>query len=189
MSKTSVKKESTLMYVLRLTFTLLIITSVVALALAGINQVTSPIIAAANEAKTQEAIEMVLPGGGSEIDFSDSTGLVTTVYKGESGYAVQVAPSGFDGAIDMMVGIDKAGKVIGISIISHAETPSLGAVAAENNAAGEAFRSQFAGLSGTLAVGKDGGTVDAISGATITSRAVVNGVNAALQCVGKEVRS
>jgi electron transport complex protein RnfG len=89
----------------------------------------------------------------------------------------------------MMVGIDKTGNVIGISIISHAETPSLGAVAAEDNAAGEAFRSQFAGLSGTLAVSKDGGTVDAISGATITSRAVVEGVNAALQCVAREVRS
>ena len=49
MSKTSVKTESTLMYVLRLTFTLLIITSLVAVALAGINMVTAPIIADANE--------------------------------------------------------------------------------------------------------------------------------------------
>ena len=55
---------------------------------------------------------MVLPGGGSEIAFADSTGLVATVYKGENGYAVQVAPSGFDGAIDMMVGIDNEGNVL-----------------------------------------------------------------------------
>ena len=56
MSKTSVKKESTILYVLRLTFTLLLITSLVAVALAGINQVTAPIIATSNEAKTQKAV-------------------------------------------------------------------------------------------------------------------------------------
>ena len=111
------------------------------------------------------------------------------MYASDGGWAVQVSANGFGGEVNMMVGIDKAGNVIGISIISHAETPSLGAVAAENNAAGEGFRSQFAGLSGTLAVKKDGGTVDAISGATITSRAVVEGVNAALRCVAKEVQS
>ena len=177
------KTQSTALYVLRLALTLLAITAVVAAALAGVNALTAPIIAAANEAKTQEAIEMVLPGGGSEIDFSDSTGLVTTVYKGESGYAVQVAPSGFDGAIDMMVGIDNEGNVLGISIINHTETAGLGAVAAAKTSAGEAFRGQFVGASGTLSVTKDGGTIDAITGATITSRAVTAGVNAALECV------
>ena len=183
------KKSSNTVFIIRLALTLLIICTVVAALLAAVNSYTAPIIAKQKEEKTRLAIEAVLPGGGEEVEFEDDTGMVTALYASGSGWAVQVTANGFGGAIDMMVGIDKAGKVIGISIISHAETPSLGAVAAENNAAGEAFRSQFAGLSGTLAVGKDGGTVDAISGATITSRAVVNGVNAALQCVGKEVRS
>ena len=177
------KTKSTALYVLRLALTLLAITAVVAAALAGVNAITAPIIAAANEAKTQEAIEMVLPGGGTEIDFADTTGLVTTVYKGESGYAVQVAPSGFDGTIDMMVGIDSEGNVLGISIINHTETAGLGAVAAAKTSAGEAFRSQFAGRSGQVAVSKDGGELDAITGATITSRAICDGVNAALACV------
>ena len=183
------KKSSNTVFIIRLAVTLLIICTVVAALLAAVNSYTAPIIAKQKEEKTRLAIEAVLPGGGEEVKFEDDTGMVTALYASDSGWAVQVTANGFGGAIDMMVGIDKAGKVIGISIISHVETPSLGAVAAENNAAGEAFRSQFAGLSGTLAVGKDGGAVDAISGATITSRAVVNGVNAALQCVGKEVRS
>ena len=177
------KTQNNVLYILRLSLTLLVITAVVAALLAGVNSITAPIIAAANEAKTQAAIEAVLPGGGSPVDFTDSTGLVSAVYASDSGYAVQVAPSGFDGEINMMVGIDKDGKVLAISIISHTETAGLGAVAAAQTSAGEAFRGQFAGTSGSLSVSKDGGTIDAITGATITSRAVCAGVNAALACV------
>ena len=177
------KKQSNTLYVLRISLTLLLITSVVAALLAGVNMITAPIIAAANEAKTQEAIEAVLPGGGQPIPFTDTTGLVQQVYASDLGYAVQVTPSGFDGEIHMMVGIDKVGKVLGISIISHTETAGLGAVAAADNAKGEAFRDQFIGMTGPLSVTKDGGQVDAITGATITSRAVTDGINAALACV------
>ena len=177
------KKQSTFLYVLRLALTLLAITGVMAAALAVVNMITEPIIAKANEAKTQEAINAVLPGGGDPIEFTDTTGLVTNVYASDTGYAVQVTPSGFDGEIDMMVGIDKDGKVLGISVISHTETAGLGAVAAANNTKGDAFRNQFIGMSGELAVSKDGGTVDSITGATITSRAVTEGINAALACV------
>ncbi|MDO5153778.1 MAG: RnfABCDGE type electron transport complex subunit G [Eubacteriales bacterium] len=177
------KTESNVKYVLRLALTLLLITSVVAIALAGVNSITAPKIAALNAQKTQEAIEAVLPGGGEEVAFTDDTGLVTTVYQGNAGYAVQVVPSGFNGGITMMVGIDQSGTVLGISIISNSETAGLGAVAAANTSAGEAFRGQFVGTSGSVAVSKDGGQLDAITGATITSRAVCTGVNAALACV------
>lgn len=177
------KTESTVKYVLRLALTLLLITSLVAIALAGVNAITAPKIAALNVQKTQEAIEAVLPGGGGEVAFTDDTGLVTTVYQGDAGYAVQVVPSGFNGGITMMVGIDQSGTVLGISIISNTETAGLGAVSAANTSAGEAFRGQFVGTSGSVAVSKDGGQLDAITGATITSRAVCTGVNAALACV------
>lgn len=177
------KTESNVKYVLRLALTLLLITSVVAIALAGVNSITAPKIAALNAQKTQEAIEAVLPGGGEEVAFTDDTGLVTTVYQGNAGYAVQVVPSGFNGGITMMVGIDQSGTVLGISIISNSETAGLGAVAAANTSAGEAFRGQFVGTSGSVSVSKDGGQLDAITGATITSRAVCTGVNAALACV------
>ena len=177
------KTESTAKYVLRLAGTLLLITSVVAALLAGVNSITAPKIAELSAQKTQEAIEAVLPGGGEEVAFTDDTGLVTTVYQGEAGYAVKVAPVGFDSAITMMVGVDTEGNVLGISGIDQSETAGLGAVCAASTSAGEAFRGQFVGMSGEVTVSKDGGQVDAITGATITSRAVCKGVSAALACV------
>ena len=177
------KTESTAKYVLRLAGTLLLITSVVAALLAGVNSITAPKIAELSAQKTQEAIEAVLPGGGEEVAFTDDTGLVTTVYQGEAGYAVKVAPVGFDSAITMMVGVDTEGNVLGISVIDQSETAGLVAVCAASTSAGEAFRGQFVGMSGEVTVSKDGGQVDAITGATITSRAVCKGVSAALACV------
>ena len=196
------KNKSNVAYILRISLTLLLITGVVAALLAVVNMVTAPIIAKANEEKTQAAIAQVMniSGEATEIPFTDETGLVKKVYRSAGyiegclvstdmlvyyDYAVEVVPSGFDGEITMMVGVDRHGKVTGISIISHTETAGLGAVAGADNAKGEAFRNQFIGMSGTLAVSKDGGEVDAITGATITSRAVTEGVNAALACVAK----
>lgn len=179
-------KQSNVGYILRLSLTLLAITAVVAAALAGVNGITAPRIAQISEEKTQAAIEQVLPGGGTKLEsFADETGLVEAVYASETGYAIQVAPNGFGGEISMMVGVDKEGNVLNIAIISQTETAGLGSVIAAGTSAGEAFRSQFTGKSGTLAVTKDGGTVDAVTSATITSRAVVNGVNAALACAAK----
>ena len=176
------KTESTVMYVLRLALTLLAITAVVAAALAGVNSITKPAIEKLTAQKTQEAIELVLPGGGEEVA-APAVDLVSRVYKGENGYAVEVTPGGFDNTITMMVGVDFDGNVLGISIISHTETAGLGAVAAAGTPAGIAFRDQFVGQSGSVSVTKDGGSMDAITGATITSRAICVGVNAALECV------
>lgn len=189
--------KKTFSYVLRLALTLLLITAAMAAALAGVNKLTANRIAAAKKEKTDRAIAEVieLPEQAEleEVPFVDETGMVKKVYRptisASSGmtslmmYAVEVTPSGFDGEITMMVGVDAEGKVSGISIISHTETAGLGAVAAADNAAGKAFRNQFVGMSGQLAVTKDGGDVDAITGATVTSRAVCNGINAALACV------
>ncbi|MGM9588736.1 MAG: RnfABCDGE type electron transport complex subunit G [Faecousia sp.] len=176
--------KSNVLYILRLALTLLVITSVVAAALAGVNMVTAPVIAQATAEKTQLAIEAVLPGGyDSEVtDYTDATGLVSRVYAGAAGYAFEVTPSGFDNTITMMVGVDPQGKVLGIDIIKHTETAGLGAVSAADTPAGQNFRGQFVGVQGSVAVTKDGGTMDAITGATITSRAVCAGVNAALAC-------
>lgn len=179
-----IKTESVFTYVARIALTLLLIAAVVAAALALVNQITKPLIDQGNAEKTQQAIQTVLPGGYEEqiTDYTDQTGLVTNVYKGMNGYALEVMPAGFDNAITMMVGVSFEGEVLGISIISHTESAGLGAVAAAKNAAGNAFRDQFVGLSGSVSVSKDGGTVDAITNATVTSRAICNGVNAALAC-------
>ncbi len=167
--------------IFRLVITLFLITAVVAAALACVNAITKDAIAANQEKKTQDALAVVLPDAGNlqKVELTGDTGIVSEVYSDGESYAVKVLPGGFDGEITMMVGISQ-GKVTGISVISHTETPGLGAVAAAQNAKGEAFRGQFVGQEGTLAVGDQ---IDAMSGATITSNAVVTGVNAALSYV------
>ena len=183
------KTESTAKYVARLALILLAITAVVAAALAGVNSITKPIIEQLNAEKTQQAIKAVLPSGYDEeiTDFNSQNGIVTKVYKGADGYAVQVEPVGFDSAITMMVGIDFEGNILGVSVIDQSETAGLGAICAENTSKGESFRNQYIGKSGELTVIKSGepaaNEVSAITGATITSKAVTSGVNAALACV------
>ncbi len=176
-------------YVARLTITLFAITLVVAALLGLVNAVTAEPIAQAAAERTAAAMASVLTFDTyEEVAFTDETGLVQTVWQASAdgavcGFVAEVTPSGFGGAISMIVGIGTDGTVTGISITDHDETSGLGAVAAADTTAGETFRAQFAGASGALAVTKDGGTIDALTGATITSRAVVDGVNAALAAV------
>ena len=90
--------------------------------------------------------------------------------------------SGSQGNIEMMVGVDADGVVTGVSIVSNSETSGIGSKVMNNEplANGTPVLDQFIGKSaadGTLAVGTN---VDAISGATVSSRGVTTGVNAAL---------
>ena len=175
------RNDSTLMHIVRLTVTLLTICAVVAAVLAGVNMITKDKIAEIQNQKIEKAIQEVIPNAQDvqQMPLSGDAGIVQAVYTANGSYALQVAPGGFDGEVIMMVGVSE-GKVAGISVISHTETPGLGAVAAAQNAKGEAFRGQFVGQEGTLVIGDQ---IDAMSGATITSTAVVTGVNAALEYV------
>lgn len=169
-------------YFVKLAGTLLLIAAVVAGLLGLVNHITADRIAAINAEKTAASMQEVLPADHyNEIDYTGSDVNVAKLYEAAgAGYVVEVTPSGFGGTIDMVVGVSTDGTVTGVSIISMSETSGLGA-----NASREDFRSQFVGLSGTLAVSKDGGTIDALTGATITSRAVTSGVNSALAAVAE----
>ena len=173
------KQSSPVRYILRLTLTLLLITAVVAGLLALVNHITADKIAAHTAQKAESAMQQVLPAETYESLTVPDGGAVTAAYRADGlGYVVRVAPSGFGGTIDMMVGIANDGTVTDVAIVSQSETASLGA-----NCTREDFRSQFIGKGGTLPVNKDGGEIDALTGATVTSRAVVSGVNAALAFV------
>lgn len=165
--------------------TLFVITAIMSFLLAVVNGITKDRIDQHEEEKTRAALSGVLADGvtlGEKTeDFQDGTGLVKAVYGSTDGYVVEVAPVGYGGAISMVVGVNSQLEVTGVEIISQTETSGLGANAAKG-AKGEAFRSQYVGQSGELAVVKDGGTIDALTGATVTSRAVTKGVNAALAC-------
>ena len=171
-------KNSKIGYYLNLTLTLLVISAVVACLLGLTNYVTEDKIAAIAAEKTAASMQEVLPADSyTEIAYTGAEANVAAVHQaGDAGFVVEVTPSGFGGAIDMVVGVASDGTVTGVSIIDMSETSGLGA-----NAAKDSYRSQYVGLSGELAVNKDGGEIDALTGATITSRAVTEGVNTALR--------
>lgn len=92
------------------------------------------------------------------------------------GVVITTQAKGYGGTIEVMTGIRSDGSVAGVTVLSMSETPGLGARTKE-----DAFLSQFIGLNDpNLAVTKDGGTIDAVSGATISSRAVTDAVSSAV---------
>lgn len=170
---------STGAYVFRLTLTLFLITTIVAGLLGLVNYVTADTIAEQIAQKAENAMRQVLEADGYEpLDVPEDSAVTAAYRAGDKGYVVRVAPNGFGGAIDMMVGVDVSGAVTGVAIVSQSETASLGA-----NCTREDFRAQFTGKTGTLSVSKDGGEIEALTGATVTSRAVTEGVNTALEFV------
>ena len=175
-----------------LSLVLLIISAVVALLLAFTNSITKDKIAE-NTIKEQNAAKQeVLEKAFDflEIEFEDKTDIVRSVYQGVNqngefvGWCVNVTPSGYGGELDIMVGINPDKTVSGMKVVSHSETAGLGAKASEPE-----FSSQFAGkkTDKPLEVIKSGAPEEneivAISGATITSKAVRTGVNAAIDAV------
>lgn len=166
-------------YILRLTLTLLLITAVVAGLLAFVNGLTAGRIDELTRQKAEQAMREVLPAQDyTPLDAALPQGVTEAYRAGDAGYVVRVAPNGFGGAIDLMVGVKADGTVNGVAVIAHSETASLGA-----NCTREEFRAQYEGGAGPFAVGQDGGTIEALTGATVTSRAVTDGVNAALDFV------
>lgn len=151
------------------------ITLVTALLLGVVNMFSAPVIEKNTADKLTLAVEKVVEG---KVDTStekkyevNNDGIVQeiTSYTNDRGtvvYAVKVVPTGYAGDIEMMVGFDEKALVTGVEIINMSETPGLGANAKGN----EEWLAQFEGK---------GGELDAITGATITSRAVELGVNEA----------
>lgn len=148
--------------------------------------VTLEPVKAAQVAKTNKAIAQVLPEFADDNVAEQSVtveGVEYTYYHPSSGYAVISVVNGFGGALSVMVGITEDGKVYNTSVISHSETPGLGAKCQSD----ESFLGQFRGLdpaSARLAVTKDGGDIDAITASTITSRAYTLAVANAVKVFG-----
>jgi electron transport complex protein RnfG len=179
----------------KLIVVLTLIASGAGLLLSLVEQVTRAPIAEQRRQETLKALLAVMPPVDNSPD-TDTVALVTgqdkkgrdlqgVFYRGRkqgvlSGVAFKVvAPDGYSGAIEVMVGVDPQGTVTGLEILSHAETPGLG------NKIEEAwFREQFFGknLDNTdWRVKKDGGSFDQITGATISPRAVVTAVSRGLE--------
>ena len=160
--------------------------------LAGVYALTKDPIEKASAAKNEAAIKEVLPETAAVIDQEKTIDVEGVTYTYNLAYdeqgntvgcAINVAPVGFGGPIVIKVGFkvdSKTGQnlVWNTKVLSHAETPGLGAKCSE-----PAFADQFKGLDPAqkkLSVTKDGGDIDAITASTITSRAFVNGVATAV---------
>lgn len=98
--------------------------------------------------------------------------VITAVYKGEGGYVVETTTHGYAGNVVLMVGVADDGTVTGVVIRDMEETWGLGGNALRD----AAVLSQFLGSSGQMEVGKN---VDVLTGATVTTKAITKGVNAA----------
>lgn len=162
----------------RLTVTLFAICAVCALLLGLVNAATAERIDQVAAEKKKAAMSAVLASESYEqVAYTGSDPTIVEAYKaGDAGYVLQVAPSGsFGGGLVIMVGVNSDMSVSGVEIVASNETSGLGA-----NAKKPWFREQFVGMSGEVKVTKDGGEIDALTGATITSRAVSAGVTSAL---------
>ena len=164
--------------IVKTALSLFLICAVAAGALAYVNSVTAPTIAANSAAAADKARGEVLPeaDGFEEKTAPDGTVYYAALKDGETvGYVFTTSAKGYGGDVAVMTGVNADGAVAGISILTINETPGLGM-----NAKKDAFKDQFKGKSGELAVNKDGGEIVAITSATVTSRAVTKAVNEAL---------
>ncbi|MCL2508158.1 MAG: RnfABCDGE type electron transport complex subunit G [Oscillospiraceae bacterium] len=155
--------------------------------LALTNQVTAPVIEKLESKTAAEARAKVLPGAdsfdaGHTITYN---GTEYIYYKGFykdgelAGFTFTTSAGGYGGDVVIMTGVGADGAVTGVSALSQSETPGLGA-----KAAGNGFLGRFVGKSGIIALSKAGKAaengVDAVTGATISSKAVTEAINLAL---------
>jgi Na+-translocating ferredoxin:NAD+ oxidoreductase subunit G len=179
------KKESTF---LNMVLTLLIVTGMSSFILATVYNLTAEPIAQAREAKKQFAISQVVPqfdrletekfppaNGGDSLEFNFAFNNDELV-----GIAVNTWTNlGYSGQITAMVGFDTQGKIIDVVHLSHRETPGLGDKIDKSKSE---WSDQFRGVDPALKilkVKKDNGEVDAITAATITSRAYCDAIQRA----------
>lgn len=169
------------------TISLFVVAAIVALLLALTNSITVDKIAEQNTLKQNDSCKIVLP---EATDFTSGTLDDITYYTGTDdggntvGYAIITSEKGYGGEVEVMTGITTAGNVSGVVILSQNETPGLGA-----NAEKEDFRDQYKTETppSNFVVSKESTEttdetvqIQAMTGATITSKAVTQAVNDAL---------
>ncbi|MCF8218923.1 MAG: RnfABCDGE type electron transport complex subunit G [Bacteroidales bacterium] len=189
-------KESTFTNML---LTMVIVTAVAALALGGVYKATKAPIAKNQEKKTNAALQKVLPEFDNKITRDTKTletdlGKEITLYKAKKdgelvGVAIEsFSTKGYSGLVKIMVGFLPDGTIKNISVLQHAETPGLGDKMEKGKSE---WSKQFNGKNPAefnLSVSKDGGDVDAITAATISSRAYCDAVKRAYKAFKQEIK-
>ncbi|MBS6506596.1 MAG: RnfABCDGE type electron transport complex subunit G [Paraclostridium bifermentans] len=173
--------------IFRLGAILFVICAVASLMLSLTNNITAPVIEQRNIQANNESRQEVLKVAEEFSEVKDVKGdLIEEVYQGTKGgevvgYTIKTTPKGYGGKVEVMVGISNDGKISGVKIGNHSETPGLGSKSADPS-----FKDQYNGKSTKTPLNVVKGNASnendivAISGATITSKAVTAGVNAAM---------
>lgn len=175
--------------IMNLGLKLLLISLIAALSLGYVNEMTKDKIAEQRAIANEKARKEVSPDADSfeEIDISsiDDDLLVEgfEAIKDDStiGYVFKTLPKGYGGGLEVVVGISNEGTITGVRIGSHNETPGLGAKSTD-----ESFYGQYENMKANQEIGvsktqSSDSEIQAISGATITSKAVTVGVNSAIK--------
>ena len=163
---------------------LTVITVIAAACLGAMNNVTTEPIATSKKAKQEAAIKAVLPEFASvdtAVIVNDQKIFRAYDANGELvGIAIETAELGFGGDITTMVGFNVNGAIVNYSLLQHAETPGLGSKLVDWFLVKSDIRGAGADQM-PLRVSKDGGEYDAITAATISSRAFLNSINKAYE--------
>ena len=176
--------------ILRLAVILTLIAAIAAFCLSLVYAATKDQIAKQEKEQEAKALQIAFPEVKKTSDFKEQKDLTEKLQKKNKeilkvfevagkGWCIQIGPRGYGGTITMVVGINSDGKVVGMSIVSQNETPGLGA-----NIEQQEFQTQFKekSASDSLEIGED---IDALTGATISSKAVTKGVKEALEAAKK----
>jgi len=169
--------------------TLFVITAIAGTSLGFVYKLTEKPIAEAKAKKLQAAIKEVVPGfdnqpGNDVLSVTSKEGLPIKLYPAKKGgklvgVAVETMTNkGFAGNIKIMVGFKPDGTIINYQVLEHQETPGLGTKMAtwfKTDKGNQSVLGKNPGKN-NLTVSKDGGEVDAITAATISSRAFLDAV-------------
>ena len=172
---------------LKICVVLMLVCTLMATALAVIHGVTDPLIKDNENKKRANILSSFFPEMQGEFEsFTSDVSGVSCIYAvhGEAdallGYCAEVTKTGYAGDVNMMVAVTPDGKILGVSLVSHSETKGL-----SDKKLAASLCESFEGKEGTQKLTSRGGEIDGISGATYSSRAVLEGVNAAVAAVSK----
>ncbi|MCQ2433519.1 MAG: FMN-binding protein [Clostridia bacterium] len=179
--------KTTPLFFIKTAAPLMIITTAVAVLLAVINMLTAPVIEQHDEEARKEAVAALFPEAtyfesivdldGIAENLPDSILNLFAVYQDEAviGFTAEVTEMGFAEYVNMMIGIGADQRIRGIQILSINDTPGIGQRVAEPD-----YLAGYTGLAYPVTFTSGANHADAISGATYSSRAILNGVNDAL---------
>lgn len=177
-----------IMSVINITFRLFIVCTIIAAVVASVNYVTKDKIQEYEFVKITEALDSVFKNenNGSVLKYdevgAELTGSVTGLYEvfendEKKGYGILCEPTGFKDVIRLLVAFDNNNSIIAVRVISLSETPGFGDRVKNE----PEFTEQFVGKQNSIILGNDG--VNALSGATVSSKAVTKGVNDAISMI------